>query len=197
MGANKVILNTETGEEVVIDISNDTVTPETLLKGYTAHGADGELIEGQYIAEAAGGSGAGLPDTIVAGDTPVFYNSNSYQATKTSLTSSGLSITVPKAGTYRFKWVVSGGNGKPSYTVQSRLYKNNTAVGTQRTSATTTAYSEDITCNAGDTVTLYLAGFVVWGDIHGGCGGFCACIDWYIDWNGSSGGGSGGNAFSV
>lgn len=179
----------------IIDLTSDTVTPETLLKGYTAHGANGELIEGQYIAEAAGEGGAGLPDTIVAGDTPVLYNPNSYHATKTSLTSSGLSITVPKAGTYRFKWVVSGGSGDSTYTVKSRLYKNNTAVGTQRTSATTTAYSEDITCNAGDTVTLYLAGFNFWGEMYGGGGGLCACIDWDIDWNGSSGGGSSGNAF--
>ena len=46
MGVNKVTLNTPTGEEVVVDFSNDTVTAETLADGVTAHGADGEEIVG-------------------------------------------------------------------------------------------------------------------------------------------------------
>lgn len=46
MGVSKITLNTPNGEEVVVDFSNDTVTAETLVKGYTAHGADGEPITG-------------------------------------------------------------------------------------------------------------------------------------------------------
>lgn len=46
MGVNKVTLNTPNGEEVAMDISNDTVTAETLLDGETAHGADGEEVVG-------------------------------------------------------------------------------------------------------------------------------------------------------
>lgn len=42
MGVSKVIY----GGKTLIDISQDTVTPSTLLKGNTAHGANGELIEG-------------------------------------------------------------------------------------------------------------------------------------------------------
>lgn len=42
MGRSKVIL----GDQVLIDLTNDTVTKEKLLRNYTAHGADGELIEG-------------------------------------------------------------------------------------------------------------------------------------------------------
>lgn len=122
--------------------------------------------------------GGSLPDTIVAGDTPVLYNSASYQATKTSLTSSGISLTVPKDGTYRFKWMISGGSGDSAYPVKTRLYKNGTAVGTQKSTATTLSCSEDITCVAGDTVTVYLAGYSFWSEMYGGCGGLCACIDW-------------------
>lgn len=43
MGVSKV----EYGDTTLIDLTNDTVTEDTLKKGFTAHGADGELIEGQ------------------------------------------------------------------------------------------------------------------------------------------------------
>lgn len=44
MAVNKVALN----GEVKLDLTADTVTPETLLKGTTAHNAAGELITGVY-----------------------------------------------------------------------------------------------------------------------------------------------------
>lgn len=44
MAVNKVALN----GEVKLDLTADTVTPETLLKGKTAHNATGELITGVY-----------------------------------------------------------------------------------------------------------------------------------------------------
>lgn len=42
MGRSKVVL----GGEVLIDLTGDTITKDKLLKGYTAHGADGEVITG-------------------------------------------------------------------------------------------------------------------------------------------------------
>ena len=42
MGKSKIVL----GGEVLIDLTGDTITKDKLLKGYTAHGADGEPIEG-------------------------------------------------------------------------------------------------------------------------------------------------------
>nr|DAQ83741.1 MAG TPA: hypothetical protein [Caudoviricetes sp.] len=44
MAVNKVALN----GEIKLDLTADTVTPETLLKGTTAHNAAGELITGVY-----------------------------------------------------------------------------------------------------------------------------------------------------
>ena len=44
MAVNKVALN----GDVKLDLTADTVTPETLLKGATAHNAAGELITGVY-----------------------------------------------------------------------------------------------------------------------------------------------------
>lgn len=42
MAANKVVF----GNKVLIDLTGDTVTEEALLKGYTAHKADGTIITG-------------------------------------------------------------------------------------------------------------------------------------------------------
>lgn len=44
MAVNKVAVN----GAVQLDLTADTVTPETLLKGTTAHNAAGELITGTY-----------------------------------------------------------------------------------------------------------------------------------------------------
>lgn len=44
MAVNQVVLN----GEVKLDLTADSVTPETLIKGMTAHNAAGELITGVY-----------------------------------------------------------------------------------------------------------------------------------------------------
>ena len=46
MAANKVVF----GNKILIDLTSDTVTEETLLKGYTAHKADGTIITGTAFA---------------------------------------------------------------------------------------------------------------------------------------------------
>lgn len=43
-GINKVIF----GDQTLIDLSSDTVTPRNLLKGYKAYQADGTPIEGLF-----------------------------------------------------------------------------------------------------------------------------------------------------
>lgn len=46
--ANKAYNKIIYGEKTLIDLTEDTVTPKKLIKGYTAHAADGNLIEGEY-----------------------------------------------------------------------------------------------------------------------------------------------------
>lgn len=41
---NKVVYCGKT----LIDLTQDTVTPKKLIKGYTAHSADGNIIDGDY-----------------------------------------------------------------------------------------------------------------------------------------------------
>lgn len=58
MGVNKVVY----GGETVVDLTNDTVTPETLSEGVTAHDASGALITGTMkssISESGGSASTG------------------------------------------------------------------------------------------------------------------------------------------
>lgn len=45
MAVSKVIYNRNT----LIDLTTDTVTADTLLKGYTAHKADGTIVTGKMF----------------------------------------------------------------------------------------------------------------------------------------------------
>lgn len=51
MGVNKVVMNTPNGEETIIDLTDDSVIPETLPEGVTAHDASGEPIVGTMVVE--------------------------------------------------------------------------------------------------------------------------------------------------
>ena len=46
MAVNKVVMNTENGQETLIDLTEDTVTAETLAEGITAHDATGQVVRG-------------------------------------------------------------------------------------------------------------------------------------------------------
>lgn len=50
MPVSKITIKTPNGEETLIDLTNDSVTPETLAEGVTAHNATGELIRGTMSA---------------------------------------------------------------------------------------------------------------------------------------------------
>lgn len=60
--ANQVIINGET----ILDLRSDTVTPETLQKGYTAHDKSGTKITGTLEAS----SSSGAKETWVLNETP-------------------------------------------------------------------------------------------------------------------------------
>ena len=161
------------GGNTLIDLTGDTVAADKLLSGYPAHDAAGNAITGTATA-----GGGGLPAEIVAGDTPVLYaTAGAYQGTGTRLANTGLSITIPIAGTYRIKWIMAGGGGS-NYSIKSQIYKNGTAQGSTITTTSTQACNIDLACAAGDVITLYFAGYSYYGTISGGCGGLCACIDW-------------------
>lgn len=51
MAVNKVVINTENGAETIIDLTRDTVTASTLVKGVTAHDKTGAKITGTMEQE--------------------------------------------------------------------------------------------------------------------------------------------------
>ncbi len=116
-----------------------------------------------YIGQiVTGGGGATLTPT--AGDYPVVGNGG-LGGGGNALTSTGISVTIPVTGTYRFKWCAFRRSTGNTYTWASRLYRTRsgqtTAIGTQNSTWTNT-YSQtnslDIACNAGDVITVYVAG---------------------------------------
>lgn len=99
-----------------------------------------------------------------AGDYPVVGNGG-LGGGGSNLTSTGISVTIPVSGTYRFKWCAFRRNNSTSYSWGSRLYRtrsgSTTAIGTENTTWTSTYIqenSQDIACNAGDVITVYVRG---------------------------------------
>lgn len=66
MANSKVVLK---DGRVLMDLTADTVNKDKLLKGYTAHGADGELITGECEYDANTQDATATEDEILSGKT--------------------------------------------------------------------------------------------------------------------------------
>ena len=97
-------------------------------------------------------------DTPVAGST-IYINANMKSVRTTSLSATGLSVTVEKAGKYTVSWM--GARNNSSSTFGSRMYVNGSTVsGYNETTTFTNTYAQQIThtnvsLNAGDTVEIW------------------------------------------
>lgn len=116
-------------------------------------------VEGTYE-----GSGGGSTLVPTAGDYPVVGNGG-LGGGGSNLASTGISVTIPVTGTYRFKWCAFRRNNSTSYSWSSRLYRTRsgqtTAIGTENSNWTSTYIqenSQDIACEAGDVITVYVRG---------------------------------------
>lgn len=102
MAVSKVIMQDARGvQNVLVDLTGDTVTPEVLAAGYTAHGADGEPVTGTMTAgtsdnnvEAYHITDASTPITFkrTDGDIKVFgygYGSSGYSSYTYAFNGSG------------------------------------------------------------------------------------------------------------
>lgn len=170
-------IQTET-RNVTPTTSQQTVTPTTgryisqVTVGAVTSAIDsnitaGNIKSGTTILGVTGtysGSGGGSTLTPTAGDYPVVGNGG-IGGGGNALTSTGISVTIPVSGTYRLKWCAFRRSNTTGYTWSSQLYRTRSgstaAIGTAVTTWTSTYYqanSLDIACNAGDVITVYVAG---------------------------------------
>lgn len=106
--------------------------------------------------------GGGLPDTIVAGDTPILGSWSGAYVSTTTVTDTGLAVTVPKAGMYRFyipayaasTYSIGGSSSPPVY-----LYRNGEqAAETTAGNSPTAPLMLELECAAGDVISVWAAG---------------------------------------
>ena len=145
----------------------DTVTIGAVTSAIDANITAGNIKKNVSILGVMGtyeGSGGGSTLTPTAGDYPVVGDGN-LGGGGSALASTGVSVTSPVTGTYRFKWCAFRRNNSTSYTWSSRLYRTRngqtTAIGTENSNWTSTYIqenSQDIACNAGDVITVYVKG---------------------------------------
>lgn len=154
------VIRPDTGYDALSQVTIGAVTSaidSNITAGNIKDGVTILGVEGTY-------SGGGSVLTPTAGDYPV-VGDGSLGGGGSNLTSTGVSVTIPVTGTYRFKWCAFRRNNSTSYTWSSRLYRtrsgSTTAIGTENSTWTSTYIqenSQDIACNAGDVITVYVRG---------------------------------------
>lgn len=138
-------------------------------------------VTGTYTGSSSGSSsGSGLPNTIIAGDTPVIANWAGMNITSTTMTDTKISITIKRAGTYRFKIPAVAKSSFSSGSPTVSLYKNgDSANSTTITSSTVECISFDLECAVGDVISVYAKAV---GSNYSSTTvtvfGLIACIDW-------------------
>ena len=121
MAISKVIY----GGRTLIDLTADTIEANKLLKGYTAHGANGEVISGSCTYDANTQDATATGAEILSGKTA--YNKG-VKITGTMKNNAAVSGTIStKAGTYTVPQGYHDGSGKVaiSSTEQAKLIPDN------------------------------------------------------------------------
>lgn len=126
-------------------------------------------LEARGVTVPSGTKLGGLPSLIgqvckltspTAGDYPILENTTLTRIQGTTPTSTGASITVPVAGTYRFKWCAV--RTSSSGTSQTQLYRTRsgttTAIGEPNSTwsqSWLTGCTLDVACKAGDVIEVW------------------------------------------
>ena len=129
--------------------------------------------------QSGSSGGTGLPDTIIAGDTPIIAsNVMAKTIADSNITATGIKIVVPKTGTYRFKFACGRTNLTGDWTTQ--IYKNGVAIsGAVSTWSNYEGYCiADVSCDLGDEIEIYAKSRGA--NYRNIIGQLVACIDWNI-----------------
>ena len=113
------------GGEVLIDLTADTVKADKLLKGYTAHGADGETVTGTCTYDANTQDATATEAEILAGKTA--YNKGVKVTGKMTNNGAVNGTISTKAGVYTVPQGYHDGSGKVQIdsTEQAKIIPSN------------------------------------------------------------------------
>jgi hypothetical protein len=121
MAISKVVY----GGDVLMDLTADTVKADKLLKGYTAHGADGETVTGTCTFDANTQDATATEAEILAGKTA--YNKGVKVTGKMTNNGAVNGTISTKAGVYTVPQGYHDGSGKVqiSATEQAKIIPGN------------------------------------------------------------------------
>ena len=163
MGVSKVIY----GGNTLIDLTADTVKSDKILKGYTAHGADGEPITGTCEFDASTQDATATEAEILAGKTA--YNKGVKITGKMTNNGAVSGIISSKSGKYTIPQGYHDGSGSVqiSTTEQAKIIPSNirdgvTILGVEGTmsgSEGVKAQSKSVTPSASEQTVLPDTGY--------------------------------------
>lgn len=156
-------ISPDNGYDAIAYVDINPVTT-AMLQGWDSDFVAGNIRTGKNILGVQGTYSGGMPENPVAGNTPFAMEINFTNVTNTTYSRmSNNGITIPKTGTYRFRWAAYRTN--TSGTWGTRLYRipagSSTAeqiAGSEITTWTNNYYQKsqmDVACNAGDVILLY------------------------------------------
>lgn len=127
MGVSKVVY----GGNTLIDLTQDTITADKVLTGYTAHGADGEAITGTCEFDSNTQDATAADSEILSGKTAYVKGT---KKTGTMKNNGGVSGTIStKAGEYTIPQGYHDGSGKVKIleTEQQKIVPDNIREGVE------------------------------------------------------------------
>ena len=174
------VISPETGYNGLSRVTVNAIPSDYIKPSGTINIITNDTYDVTNYATAIVNVSSSLPATITAGDTPILSSSELvYTCNSTTMTNTGIFITVPKAGTYRFKFSCGRTNTSGTWTTQ--LYKNGSAISgaTASWSSYQGTYNGTVNCNANDVITIYAKTPNTYS--RSIIGQLVACIDWNIN----------------